>query len=557
MTYVITQGCCNDASCVAVCPVDCIHPAPGDPDFMTAEMLYIDPDSCIDCAACVEACPVDAVRLDSELEEDQQRFEQINADYFVRHPSSGGIGALARRRPTGVEGVRVAVVGTGPAGCYAAAELALIKGVEVDVYDKLLTPYGLVRYGVAPDHQRTKAISEVWKRTLARPSTRVHLGVQVGTDLTHDDLARTHSAVVYAVGADADRRLEVPGEELTGSHAATDFVAWYNGHPDHVDVAPDLSTERVVVVGNGNVALDLARILLTPPDDLERTDIADHALEALRASQVREVVLLGRRGPAQAAYTSSELLALARLPGVDVIIDPADIADEVTAGQLADGTATAAVRLKTELAAELAERAPTGAPRRVVLRFLAAPVELVGDDTVEGIRIARTRLVPSDDGTSVRAEATDEVETLETGLVLRSVGYRGRAVPGVPFDDVRGVIPNAAGRVLDATGGAALPAVYTVGWIKRGPSGSIGSNRVCATETVSSLLEDVAAGVVVPAPERSALDDLLAERAPEAADLAAWHRLDRAERQAGAERGRPRVKFVDAVAAAEAMRAVE
>jgi ferredoxin--NADP+ reductase len=424
--------------------------------------------------------------------------------------------------------VRVAIVGAGPAGFYAAERLLTAEGVEaqVEMFDRLITPWGLVRAGVAPDHPKIKSVTRVYERTAARHGFRYHGGVEVGRDVTHQELLAHHHAVIYAYGASRDRRLGIAGEDLPGSHAATDFVAWYNGHPDAADLSFDLTARRAVVVGNGNVALDVARMLVLDPDELATTDVADHALEALRASAVEEVVVLGRRGPAQAAYTLPELRELGELRGVDVVVE-----GETT---IPDGLEGPALRA-AEVVDGYARRAPTGAPRRIVLRFLASPQEILGEDRARAMRIARNELVDVDGAATARA--TDEVEELECGLVLRSIGYRGHPIDGLPFDEHAGTVANDRGRVV--------PGVYTAGWLKRGPSGVIGTNKKCAHETVDRVLEDLGAGLLPePVDDADALDALLAARGVRRVDYAGWERIDHHERRTGEPVGRPRVKVV-------------
>ena len=546
MPYVITQSCCNDASCTAVCPVDCIHPRMDDAAFTSAESLYIDPDACIDCGACVEQCPVDAIVADDELSPSQQRYLDISTAYFTARPIPLG----ARPRPvpspaTDLTGVRVAVVGTGPAAMYAVWELLEHRGVEIELYDRALTPYGLIRAGVAPDHPATKAVVATFERAARKSNVTMHFGVEVGTHLSNEELLAHHSAVIYATGAAQDRGSGVPGAELRGVHSATEFVGWYNGDPARSDATFDLSGKRAVIIGNGNVAVDVARILLTDPERLATTDIADHALAALRDSNVREVVLLGRRGPAQAAYTNPELMALMEMSDVDVVADSLEaMLDDLSREDLAREGSEPAMRLKAQLAQEISARSPTGAGKRIVLRYLASPIRFDGDDTVSSVHIARNSLARADDGT-LRAQSGPGLEVIDTGLVLQSVGYRGTAIPGVPFDDDHAIIPNRAGRVLTHPGGAAVPRTYVTGWIKRGPSGVIGSNKRCARETVACLLEDVADGLVPPAQERTALLDLLGSRRPAGFGYAGWSRIDVAEQLAGRGEGRPRIKFTD------------
>nr|WP_296779910.1 FAD-dependent oxidoreductase [Rhodococcus sp. (in: high G+C Gram-positive bacteria)] len=552
MTFVIVQACCNDASCVDVCPVDCIHPTQDEPDFMRSEMLHIDPGTCIDCGACVDECPVDAIRADHELDVTEDRYVGLNADYFEHHPSKSHVYTDRASAWKGKDfaGCRIAVVGSGPAAFYAATELAAVRGIEIELFDRSLTPYGLVREGVAPDHPSTKAVTDLFRSVAGKKSVRIHLGVEIGTDITHQDLMDSHDAVVYATGAAGDRKLGIPGEELPGSHAAAEFVSWYNGDPESADATFDLSSNRAVVIGNGNVALDVARILTMPIEELAHTDIADHALEVLRHSKIREVVVLGRRGPAQAKFTNPELIALANSRDIHLEVSSEDAEpDPETSAAIQKRTAESDTASKVELLREVATRHPhdiDGDPtkKQITLRFCAAPLALLGENTVTGIRCARTVLHRSDNGI-VRAELSDSEETIDAGLVLRSVGYRGRAIPGVPFDAERGVIPNKDGRVVDDSG-TAVPGVYVTGWIKRGPSGVIGTNRHCAAETIGHVLTDLATRSLEATPHRrEALDQLLSEKVPSALEFSDWTAIDKAEVAAGSASGRPRVKFVD------------
>jgi len=440
---------------------------------------------------------------------------------------------------------RVAVVGSGPAGFYAAEHLQKHHpGIEIDMFDRLPTPYGLVRGGVAPDHPKIKSVSRIYDRIASQPGFHFLGNVTVGSDLSHDELRSHYDAVIYTVGAQTDRTLGIPGEGLRGSHAATEFVGWYNGHPDFRDFDPDLGVDAAAVVGVGNVAMDVARILASRTSDLATTDLAAHALAGLEASQVRTVYVLGRRGPVQAAFTNPELKEFGNLPDADVIVDPRDLElDELSAAELAKAEDRMAEKNLATLR-EYAARLPLGRPYRVVFRFHTSPVEVLGSDRVEGIRVVRNRLV--DDGRGgIRAVATDETEVLPVGLVFRSVGYKGVALPGLPFDDRAGTIPNAAGRVLTAPGAAeTLPGVYVAGWIKRGPSGVIGTNKPCATESAEQLLADHAAGhLVAPKGDRAALDALLAARGVRVVTFADWERIDRLEVEQGKAAGRPRLKF--------------
>jgi ferredoxin/flavodoxin---NADP+ reductase len=440
--------------------------------------------------------------------------------------------------------LRVAIVGSGPAGFYTAGHLLKSKShpdlcVQVDMFDRLPTPWGLVRAGVAPDHPNIKAVSRVYEKTAEHPEFRFYGNVELGRDLSHDDLTARYHAVIYAVGAQTDRRMGIPGEDLPGSWAATEFVAWYNGHPDYKDLVFDLSAERAIVVGNGNVATDVARMLALTRDELAQTDVADHALDVLADSSVKEIVVLGRRGPAQAAFTNPELLELGEMTDADVFVDPGDVElDPLSKAFIESEAAHATQKKNVDILTGYAAREPLGKPRRIVLRFLVSPVEILGDERVNGIRFVHNELVEADDG-SIRPRPTELTEELDCGLVFRSIGYRGTRIPGLPFDEKTCTIPHEHGRIAGLTG------EYAVGWIKRGPTGIIGTNKRDAHETVSSVLEDLDAGrLLAPAdPDRDSMDALVAERQPDAVSYAGWQAVDRAEREAGEPHGRPRVKL--------------
>ncbi|WP_137991779.1 FAD-dependent oxidoreductase [Streptomyces vilmorinianum] len=533
MTYAITQTCCSDATCVAVCPVNCIHPTPQERAFGSTEMLHIDPKACIDCGACADACPVDAIFPVDSLSTEQRPYADINAAYFAdREPEpvtpgpnfhAWGAPAFERSLPSDFAPLRVAVVGTGPAGMYAAEDLLLHTDAEVTLVDRLPVAGGLVRYGVAPDHPATKKVGDTFSRFHRHPRVRMHLGVEIGKDVTAEELAAHHDAVVYAVGASADRRLGIPGEDLAGCVPATAFVSWYNAHPEVAPDTVDLSAERVVVVGNGNVALDVARILVMDPRTLAGTDIADHALAALRASRVREVVVLGRRGPEHAAYTASELLALTHLPGVELVVDDHDPRTGAAIDAAEPCDKAALLRGVTRETVDWSRTPTASSARRIVLRFHSAPVALLGDDgRVRGARVT--------DG-----QRESEVPA---GLIVRAIGYRGVPVPGLPFDPTTGTVPHERGRV------AGMPGTYVVGWIKRGPSGGIGANRTCAAETIGTLLADAVAGAL-PAPTRTlqAFRRLTRRRGGQVVDARGLAAIDRAEVARGRAAGRPRVKL--------------
>jgi ferredoxin--NADP+ reductase len=452
--------------------------------------------------------------------------------------------------------LRVAIVGSGPAGFYAAEALLTHPDVaiEVDMLDRLPTPFGLVRAGVAPDHPKIKNVIKRYEKTAGHEAYRFFGHVTVGRDVAADELAERYNAVLWAYGAGADRQLGIPGEDLPGSHAATEFVAWYNGHPDFSARSFDLSHKRVVVVGNGNVAADVARMLVLTRAELEETDTAHYAIDALADSAVREVLILGRRGPAQAAFTNPEVRELGELVDADVIVDPADTAlDDVTTGFLDSEAADATNRKNHETFAAYAEREPEGKDKRVVLRFLRSPTAIGGDGRVEWIEVAVNELY-TDDAGAVRARATGATERIECGMVLRSIGYLGTGIDGVPHDPTDGVIPNVAGRVVDENRHS-IPGQYVVGWIKRGPSGVIGTNKKDAQETVSALLEDADAGALPDVgADAGALPALLGERGIDFVEFDGWRAIDALERSRGEELGRPRVKLTDLESMLEAAR---
>jgi len=452
------------------------------------------------------------------------------------------------RPGTDAQPLRVAIVGAGPTGFYATDQLFRQPGLvaEVDMYDRVPTPYGLVRAGVAPDHQKIKAVTAVFDKVAANPRFRFFGGVELGRHVSVEDLRAHYHMLLYTTGAQTDRRMAIPGEDLGRSHAATEFVAWYNGHPDYRDLTFDLSQERAAVVGVGNVAADVARILSRTPEELAATDIADYALEALSESRIREVYVLGRRGPAQAAFTNPEVRELGELAGADITALPDEVELDELTRQALERAPDRATQKKVEILKEYAQRAPTGKPRRLVMRFLVSPVELRDDGTgaVGGMRLVRNRLYATATGT-LQPKATGEFEELPVGLVFRSVGYRGVPLPGVPFNDDWGVILNDKGRVLDPQAKHPLVGQYTAGWIKRGPTGVIGTNKPDAAETVAGMIEDLARDIHLrPAdPSPAAVDRLIGERQPQYLSYQDWQRLDEIETRRGKETGKPRVKF--------------
>jgi ferredoxin--NADP+ reductase len=457
-----------------------------------------------------------------------------------RHTLSG-----SPRLPTSIRAVsgpfRVAVVGSGPAGFYSAgALLDADEPIEVDMIERLPTPWGLVRLGVAPDHPKLKTVSRAFEKIAVKPGFRFFGNVEVGRDLSHDDLMRLYDAVVYAVGSQTDRRLGIPGEDLPGSWSATEFVAWYNGHPDFHDLEFDLNVERAVVIGNGNVALDVARMLALTPAELAPTDTTDPAMDAIGEATIPEILIAGRRGPAQASWTTQELKEMGELAGADVAVDPADLElDPVSEASLEADTNA---RRNVDVLREFAEREPTGKAATVRFLVLRSPVAIHGDGRVEVIELVRNRLEERD-GRLV-ATPTEERETIDCGLVFRSVGYHGVPLPDLPFEERRGTVRNEGGRVIGDDGERAV-GVYCAGWIKRGPTGIIGTNKKDATETVSLLLEDVRAGGLVHKEEATpeAVELLLASRGARPVLYSGWTSIDELERAAGEKLGRPRVKL--------------
>lgn len=445
----------------------------------------------------------------------------------------------------GSTGWRVAVVGSGPAAFYTAE--ALFKAgepVQVDMFDRLPVPFGLVRGGVAPDHQNIKGVIKVYNKIAANPAFHFFGNVRVGKDLTVDDLAAHYHQVVYAFGCESDNKLGVPGEELAGVHAATDFVGWYNGHPDHRHHRFDLASARTVaLVGNGNVAMDVARILLSTADALLPTDIAEHALPSLRQSQVREVILLGRRGPAQAAFSPKEIEEISELPDVDVVVTPEDAAVDAMSAQWLEKDGARSQTRNVEFLRERATHGEGEKPKKLRCRFLVAPVGLKGEDGhVRSVRVQHMKLVAAGDGTP-RPEPRDAFEDLAVDLVFKAIGYRGVPCPGVPFDDKKGIVPNVEGRVVEKVGGAVRTGHYASGWCKRGPTGLIGTNSLDAKATVEAMKADHAGGKQL-APAKADVTALLQQRGVDAVTWTDWQRLDAWEVQQGQSRGRLRHKLV-------------
>lgn len=444
--------------------------------------------------------------------------------------------------------LRVAIIGAGPAGFYAAT--ALLKQddvvVEVDLLDELPTPYGLVRSGVAPDHEKIKNVTRIFDRTAQNSRFRFFGNVRFGEHVNLDDLKQHYHQVLFTTGAQTDRSLGISGEDLVGSHSATEFVWWYNGHPDYRDCTFNLSCERVVVVGVGNVAVDVARILCRTPEELATTDIADYALEALRGSKIREVVMLGRRGPAQAAFSNPEVKELGEMEDADFIIRPDEAELDALSREDVEAANDRLLTKKVDLLQDIAQRSPEGKSKRIALRFLVSPTEILDDGTggVGGVRLVRNELYRTEDG-RLRPRATEETEDLSCGLVFRSVGYRGVPLPGVPFREDWGIVPHEEGRVLQEPDGNPVPGLYVSGWIKRGPSGVIGTNKPDAQETVGHMLEDAGNDrhLQPEHPSGETVESLIRERQPQCFSYADWLRINDLETTAGKKQGRPRVKL--------------
>jgi ferredoxin--NADP+ reductase len=442
--------------------------------------------------------------------------------------------------------LRAAVIGAGPSGFYAAAAL-LKEGfiVTVDLFERLIAPHGLVRYGVAPDHQNIKAVAKTYDRTAADPAFRYFGNVEVGRDITHAELKRHYDVIFYAIGAQSDRRLGICGEDLPNSMSATEFVAWYNSHPDYKDLQVDLSCEAAVVVGAGNVAMDVARILAKSVNELKGTDIAEHALEQLAKSNIKDIYIVARRGPAQVKFTNAEIREMGHLEIADAIVLDNELRLDRASSAAIEGDT--AMQKNLDYLRAYAEIGVTGKPRRVHFRFLLSPVEIIGENgKIVAVKMERNELRPSVSG-DIKASGTGRYETIPAGLVLRSVGYKGAPLEGVPFDKRNGVIPNEIGRVIDLDTGRVIVGEYVAGWIKRGPTGVIGTNKPDAIESVNSMFEDLQKGKIPPTPEPSpdAIPALLAERGVRYVTKDEWKLIDAKEVAEGKARGKPRVKIVE------------
>lgn len=433
--------------------------------------------------------------------------------------------------------VKVAIVGSGPAGCYAAAALLkTFSEIKIDIFDKLFSPYGLVRSGVAPDHSKIKNVQNLFEKTLSDSRCRFFGNVEIGKQITLAELRDYYSAVILTHGAESDRKLGVEGEELTGSHTATEFVAWYNCHPGFKNKNFNLNTAKnIAIIGQGNVAVDVARILAKPVSELEHTDIGIHAIRALKSSAVTNIYVIGRRGPVQAAFTDKELKELGEIPGCDLLIDK-NISKLTETDKAELESADKVKRSNFRILSEFAEKNDTGAKRKLHLLFLSSPVEIIGDDKVKSLKLEKNTLI-GEPGNQ-KASGTGVFEELDIDLLFRSVGYLGKGIEGIPFDSKKGVYRNNLGRVQDESGNQ-IKGLYCAGWIKRGPSGVIGTNKACSVETVNSIIED---GL---GPVDKEIDALVKQKELRAISFADWQKIDAEELRRGAEKGKEREKFVE------------
>ena len=443
--------------------------------------------------------------------------------------------------------LRAAVIGAGPSGFYAAAALLKEDGVAatVDMFDRMVAPHGLVRYGVAPDHQNIKAVAKTYDRTTADPNFRYFGNVEYGgAQITHDDLRQHYDVIIYATGAPSDRRLNIPGEDLPNSLSATEFVAWYNGHPDFADLNPDLSCEAAIVVGVGNVAMDVARVLAKSVEELKSTDITGYALDALAKSNIKDIYIVARRGPAQVKFTNAEIREFGHLElAQPIVLDNELRLDRASSAAIEGDTA---MQKNLDYLRAYVEIGDIGKPRRVHFRFLLSPVEIIGEDgKIVAVKMEKNQLRAVAGG-DIAASGTGVYETIPAGMILRSVGYKGTPLPDVPYDARKGTIPNELGRIVDPASDRIVPGEYVVGWAKRGPTGVIGTNKPDAIESVNSMFEDLRKGKLAPCaePDPQAVVDLLRERGVRFVNADEWRKIDGAEVAAGKAAGKPRVKFV-------------
>ncbi len=438
--------------------------------------------------------------------------------------------------------LRVALVGTGPSGFYAAESLLKSTiSVTIDAFDRLPNPFGLLRGGVAPDHQRMKSVSKAYERIALNPAFSFWGNVQIGKDLSVEELKQYYDVIIFACGCETSKQLGIPGELLPGSCAATEFVGWYNGHPDYRECQFDLSSESVVIIGQGNVAVDVARILAKTPEELKGSDIAHHAEAALAGSQVKTIHMIGRRGPAHVAFTELEIKELGELTDAEVILDPEVMKLDVASQRILEDPANNKVRKSFEVLQELVSRPRQNKPRQIVIRFYETPIEILGPDRVTGVKVQKNML--SGNPKNPELVPSGQTEVIPCGLVFRSIGYRGVPMPGVPFDDKKGIFRNQAGRITDEKDGV-VPGLYVVGWIKRGPSGVIGSNKPDSASTVENVVADSSSLTPCPTPDSQAVAALLRKRGVRVVTFSDWQKIDAAETERGKSAGKPREKFV-------------
>ncbi len=452
--------------------------------------------------------------------------------------------------------LKAAILGSGPSGFFAAEELLnqTAPKISVDMFDRLPTPFGLVRGGVAPDHEKIKTVTKVFEKTAAREGFRFFGNVEFGRDLQLGDLQKFYDVILFAVGAKSDRKMNIPGEDLEGSFPATEFVGWYNGHPDYRNLKFDLSCERAAVIGNGNVAVDVTRILARDPRTLKSTDIADYALQALKESRIKEIYMIGRRGAVQAAFTNPEARELCDLPGADLIVDPKELElDELSKASLESGEGGSKPKNNLNILMEHSMKQPSGNPRKIVLKFLGSPKEILGKSgKAAALKLEKNRLVKDAQG-NIAAEGTGEFETLPVGLIFRSIGYRGTRLPGIPYDEKKGTIPNLEGRVIDPQF-KQIPGIYVVGWAKRGPSGVIGTNKPDSIDTVHKVLEDWRDGKVpFRESDLSTIPKWLESKGIQYITFEDWKKLDAIEITNGKADGKTRKKFTNIPSMLEAL----
>jgi len=438
--------------------------------------------------------------------------------------------------------LRVAVIGAGPSGFYAADSLFRAKiPVQVDVFDRLPTPFGLLRGGVAPDHQQMKTVGKYYERVAQNPQFSFYGNVKIGQDITVDELKVYYDALIFACGAETDRRLGIQGEDLVGSNTATEFVGWYNGHPDYQSLSFDLAQEAIAIIGQGNVAIDVARILAKTQEELSTSDITQNAMEALAKSKIKTIHLIGRRGPVQAAFTELEIKELGELEDCDVIVDPQDLILNPESQAELDDPSNNKARKNFAILQEFSKKQLEGKSKKIIIRFFESPKEILGSTKVEGLVLEKNKLEgPQGQQKSV---STGRTEPIDCGVVFRSVGYRGVPIAGVPFDDRRGVFPNQQGRILKDN--APLQGFYTVGWIKRGPSGVLGTNKPDAAETVTALLADLEQLQPCVSPSSEKMKDVLNSKNCVFVTFEDWKKIDEEELRRGQAIGKPREKMTN------------